>query len=240
MYSDKVCLSCYLHYVSLDLLDLWSLWNNLAARQSYSRRTHPKQKLLPHHKYRPKYIWLNYYFSAEGVMGLRRTRLLIWWWGGLAVWATLSAELLTVFWSPPEPPLKMEHVVKENTTGSLRFELEKGWNFWIMISNYLAPAALAKQKTHCSPPRPDPLRLWFVFLFRTEVASSWELHSEVTCAPAMWWEKREDYDRKNVFAVSWNITNTVKCHSEWENRAVLIRLLKAGPLWLWLRWKGVS
>lgn len=129
MHSDKVCLRCYLHYVSSDLLVLWSLWKNLAEKQSYSRRTHPKQKLLPHHKDKSKYIWLNYYFSAERVMGLWRTRLLIWWWGGLAVWATLSAELLTVFWSPSEPLLKMEHVVKENTTGSLRFELEKGMKF---------------------------------------------------------------------------------------------------------------
>lgn len=238
MYSDKVCLRCYLHYVSADLLILWSLWKNLAARQSYCQRTHPKQKLLPHHKYKSKYIWLNYYFSAEGVMGLRRTRLLIWWWGGLAVWATLSAELLTVFWSPPEPLLKMEHVVKENTTGSLRFELEKGWNFWIMISNYLTPAALAKQKTHCSPPTPSPSLIRFSF-------SNWSAEFVGTSLrgylrPRDVMRKKEDYDRKNVFAVSWNITNTVKCHFEWENRAVLIRLLKAGPLWLWLHWKGVS
>lgn len=128
----------------------------------------------------------------------------------------------------------MEHVVKANTTGSLRFELEMGWNFWIMISNYLASAALAKQKTHWSPPTPpSPVRFSF---------SNWSAEFVGTplrgyLRPRDVMRKKEDYDRKNVFAVSWNITNTVKCHFEWENGAVLIRLLKAGPLWLWLRWK---
>lgn len=238
MYFDKVCLRCYLHYVSSDLLVLWSLWKNLAVRQSYSRRTHPKQKLLPHHKYKSKYIWLNHYFSAQGVMGLRRTRLLIWWWGGLAVWATLSAELLTVFWSPSEPPLKMEHAVKENTTGSLRFELEKGMKFLNNDLKLFSSSRPRETKNALKAPLPSPSLTRFS-------CSNWSAEFVGTSLrgylrPRDVMRKKEDYDRKNVFAVSWNITNTVKCHFEWENRAVLIRLLKAGPLWLWLHWKGVS
>lgn len=141
----------------------------------------------------------------------------------------------------------MEHVVKENTTGSLRFELEMGWNFWIMISNYLAPAAPAKQKTHWSSPLPlaptpphRPVRLPFVFLFSNRSAEFVGTPLRGYLRPRDVMRKKEDYDRKNVFAVSWNITNTVKCHFEWENRAVLIRLSEAGPLWLWLLWKKGS
>lgn len=119
--SQALFTSCFPYICSL-----FEVSKNVTIKQSYGWNTHPEKKILPNHKYKSKYIWLNYYFSNAKVIGLQRTPLLIWWWGGLTVWATLSPELLTVCWGPPGSLLKMEHVVKENTTGSLRFELEMG------------------------------------------------------------------------------------------------------------------
>lgn len=63
-------------------------------------------------------LWILCYFSIGEFIGLQTTPLLIWWWGGLTVWGTLSTKLLTVL-SPPESLLRIELVVGEKTTGSV-------------------------------------------------------------------------------------------------------------------------
>lgn len=99
-----------------------------------------------------------------------------------------------------------------------------------MITKHLASAAWVKQNTR--EWNFEPLFLFFLLPdvlfsdYTTGFMGNW-LQGYLHPCKVM---EKKDYATRNVFAVSWNITNLVKCHFEWESKHILIRIFKGRAL----------
>ena len=65
-----------------------------------------------------------------------------------------------------------------------------------------------------------------VYVFRSRLWVHGKLAARLPAAPGKRWKKTH-HGHGNVFSVSWNITNLVKCHLEWESKPILIRVLES-------------